>query len=119
MEEEKQLVPVQVRTLRIYKPFIRCATCVRNIDGQKMQHGFYSKTYCNQFKEARQDQYSADYNIEKDRKLAQHCKHYLPEIGTIADLTYLEPYEIVDDMFKLDKEHAENLSNLFGNKLNN
>ena len=55
--------------------------------------------------------------IEKDRKMAQHCQYYLPEIGTLTDLTYLKPFDIVDDMFELEKEHADNLSDLFGNKL--
>jgi len=112
-------VPVQERTLRIYKPFIRCATCARNIDTEKIKHGFYSKTYCNYYKEARPDQYKADYDIEKDRKVAQHCKFYLPEVGTLTDLTYLKPFEVVDDLFELEAEHAKNLEDLFGNKLDN
>lgn len=116
--EDKKLVPVQERTLRIYKPFIRCATCARNLDPEKIKKGFYSKSYCNFYKESRQDPYKADYDIEKDRKIAQHCKFYLPEIGTLTDLTYLQPYEIVDDFFELDKDHAENLEQLFTNKLN-
>lgn len=117
MEKETKLVPVQERTLRIYKPFIRCATCARNLDGEKMKKGFYSKTYCNQFKESRQDQYLADYDIEKDRKIAQHCQYYLPECGTLTDLTYLKPFPVVNEFFELDKEHADNLNSLFSNKL--
>lgn len=117
--KEVKMVPVQERTLRIYKPFIRCATCARNLDVEKIKHGFYSKTYCNYYKESRPDQYGVDYDIEQDRKIAQHCKYYLPEIGTLADLTYLKPFEVIDDLFELDKEHADNLNELFANKLEN
>ena len=116
--KETKLVPVQERTLRIYKPFIRCATCARNLDTEKMKHGYYSKTYCNYLKEARQDQYSPEYDIEKDRKIAQHCKYYIPEMGSLVDLTYVKPFDVVDDLFELEKDHADSLNSLFDNKLN-
>lgn len=115
-EKETLSVPVQERTLRIYKPFIRCATCARNINTEKMQHGFYEKTYCNFYKQERQDQYKADYDIIKDRRIAQHCQYYLPEIGTLADLSYIKPYDIINDYIDLPKDHAENLNNMFAYK---
>lgn len=117
LKSNTELVPVQERTLRIYKPFIRCSTCARNLNKERMQFGFYEKTFCNHFGEPRKNQYLADYDIEEDRKLAQHCPFYLPEIGTLPDLTYIEPFEIVNDMFELDKEHAENLKQFFQNKI--
>ena len=113
---ETEMVPVQERTFRIYQPFIRCATCVRNIDMEKMQHGFYEKTFCNFFKQKRDNQYAADYDINKDRRIAQHCQYYLPEIGTLADLSYIKPFEVINDYFELPKEHADNLNNMFSYK---
>ncbi|MBQ3421202.1 MAG: hypothetical protein IJH34_05955 [Romboutsia sp.] len=116
MEEKNQelvAVPVQERTLRIYQPFIRCATCARNINIEKMHHGFMEKTFCNHYKAERQDPYGSDYDIEKDRKIAQHCAFYLPEVGTLADLTYIKPFDIKNDLFPIKKEHADNLKQVF------
>lgn len=118
-KEETKAVQVQERTYRIVKNFIRCATCVRNLDIEKMRTGYYIKNYCNYLKEKIVSCYDPEYDIEADREKAQQCPYYLPESMTVAaDLSDVDPYEIKNTTIDLPKEHAEGLELLFASKKN-
>lgn len=119
-QDNKKPVQVQERTFRIVKNFIRCATCVRNLDIEKMRTGYYVKNYCNYFKEPLKSCYDPDYDIEADREKAQQCPYYLPESMTVAaDLSDMQPYEIKNTEFLVEAQHAEGLEMLFASKKNN
>lgn len=116
-ESNKKPVEVQERTFRIVKNFIRCATCVRNINIEKMHTGFYVKDFCNYFKEKMTTVYDPAYDIEADREKAQNCPYYLPESLTVAaDLSDMQPYDIKNSEFLVDEKHAEGLEMLFCSK---
>lgn len=118
--DDKKPVQVQERTFRIVKNFIRCATCVRNLDMEKMHTGYYVKNYCNFHKEKLKSCYDPDYDIDADREKAQQCPYYLPESLTVAaDLSDLQPYEIKNSEFLVKADHAEGLEMLFASKKNN
>lgn len=117
---EKKPVDIQERTFRIVKNFIRCQTCVRNLDTEKMKRGYYIKNYCNYKKEKLVSAFDPEYDIEADREKAQTCPYYLPESMTVAaDLSDIQPYPIVNGQFEVEAEHAEGLNNLFASKKNN
>lgn len=119
-DNKKVPVKVQERTFRIVKNFIRCATCVRNVNIDKMHTGFYVKDYCNYLKEKMTTVYDPAYDIEKDREKAQNCPYYLPESLTVAaDLSDMQPYEIKNTEFMVDQQHAEGLEMLFASKKDN
>lgn len=119
-QPNKKPVKVQERTFRIVKNFIRCATCVRNLDVEQMHHGFYIKNYCNYLKEKLKSCYDPSYDIEADREKAQNCPYYLPESLTVAaDLSDMDPYEIVNTEFSVEEAHADRLSELFASKKTN
>lgn len=116
-KEKTKPVEVQERTYRIVKNFIRCATCVRNLDLNQMQHGFFVKNYCNYLKQKIVSCFDPAYDIEQDRKKAQNCSYYLPESMTVAaDLSDLQPYEIKNSVIDLPEQHAEGLEKLFASK---
>lgn len=118
--QDKTAVEVQERTFRLVKNFIRCATCVRNVDIEKMKTGYYIQNYCNYFKEKLVSPYDPAYSIDEDREKAQKCPYYLPMSLTVAaDLSDMQPFEIVNTSFEVTEAHAKGLEELFASKKSN
>lgn len=112
--EEKVYVEAQERTFKIVKNFIRCQTCVRNLDLEKMKRGWFVKNYCNCLKEKLCTPFEPEYDIKKDREKAQKCAHYLPE--SLSPAAILNDYSMTitkDIKVEVPKQDADNLNSLF------
>lgn len=107
-------VIVQERTFIIYKDFIKCANCIRNVDPEQMLRGRYNKDYCQFYKIRLKNAYNEDYDLKEDQERAQKCPHWLPQSMSIAaDLTYIKPIEPIEKPFSIEENHADRLNSLF------
>lgn len=94
VEIDRAEVEIQERTFYIYKPFISCMNCQRNMNPEQRQYGRIVKNYC-QFK--KQDLPLPKNNRDLDElktwneehcKRAQACPMWLPSlIHPAAELT--------------------------------
>lgn len=107
-------VKIQERTFKIYKDFIACETCLRNLNQPEMHHGRYIKNYCNYYKIDLLDRRSRDFDIEADRTRAANCPYWTPcSMSIAADLTYLDPTVARNTTMLIEEQHANRLNQLF------
>ena len=111
---EIENVEIQERVFKIYKPFISCSVCLRNLNQEQMKRGRYIKNYCNYFKEPLVDPYDSNYDIQVDRNKAANCPYWLPgSMHIAADLSYIYPESIENLTIEIEKTHADRLNQLF------
>ena len=102
-------IPCQKRTFVIYKPFINCQNCLRNLNPEQCQYGRRIKDYCQFFKKElplpkkdATDEELLAWNRDNQER-AQKCDYWTPSSMHIAA-------DLSDQSLDYEVDGPENLS---------